>query len=67
MTGLRDSHRTINLILAISILRSSLKFMLSRVEHEKSFITSRPGRNLEKKVFMSHGPFESNYSKCVSL
>ena len=43
-----------NMISTISIFESSLGFMLSRVEHEKSFITSvrdRPKRLATAKKF----------------
>ena len=40
MTGIGDLNLKIPLILAISV-----NFMLSCVEHEKSFITSGPGNS----------------------
>ena len=43
MTGFGDSNLKFTMILAISVFLSNLKFMLSRVEHENSFITSGPG------------------------
>ena len=43
MTGFGDLNLKFPLILTISSVRSNLNFMLSRVEHEKSFITSGPG------------------------
>ena len=43
MIGFGDLNLKFQLILAISVIMSSLNFMLSRVEHEKSFITSGPG------------------------
>ena len=42
MTGFDDLNLKIQKILVISIFISSLNFMLSRVEYEKSFITSKP-------------------------
>ena len=42
MTDFVDLNLKIPIILVISIFISSLNFMLSRVEHEKSFITSGP-------------------------
>ena len=44
MTGFGDLYLKFPLILTISVFMSRLNFMLSRVEHEKSFITSGPGR-----------------------
>ena len=43
MTGSSELNLKIPSILAISIFMSILYFMLSRVEHEKRFITSPPG------------------------
>ena len=43
MTGFGDQNLKMPLILALSVLISSLTVMLSRVEHEKCFITSGPG------------------------
>ena len=43
MTGFGDLNLKFPLILAILVLISSLNFMLSSVEHEKSFITSVQG------------------------
>ena len=43
MTGFGDLNLKSPLILAISVFMSSLNFMLSLVEHEKSFITLGPG------------------------
>ena len=42
MTGFAALNLKIPLFLAISIFMSSLNFRLSRVEHEKRFITLRP-------------------------
>ena len=42
MTGFGDLNLEFPLILAILLFMSSLNFMLRRVEHEKSFITSTP-------------------------
>ena len=43
MTGFGYLNRKFPSNFAISIFMSCLKLMLSRVEHEKSFITSGPG------------------------
>ena len=42
MTGFGDLNLKIPSILAVSIFMSCLNFMLSWVEHEKSFITLGP-------------------------
>ena len=42
MTGFSDLNLKFPLILAISLFMSSFDFVLSRVELEKCFITSRP-------------------------
>ena len=42
MTDFYDLNLNFPISLAISVFMSSLNFMLSRVEHEKSFITSGP-------------------------
>ena len=43
MTGFANLNLEFPFILAISVFMSSLNFMLSRVEQEKSFITSELG------------------------
>ena len=43
MTAFGDSKLKFPLIFAISVFMSTLNFMLSRGEHEKSFITLGPG------------------------
>ena len=43
MTDFEDLNLKISLIVAIFIFMSYLNFMLSQVEHEKSFITSGLG------------------------
>ena len=43
MTGFDDISLNISMILASLIFMGSLNFILSRVEHEKSFITLGPG------------------------
>ena len=40
MTGFDDLNLKLRLILAVLVFMSSLNLMLSRVEHEESFITS---------------------------
>ena len=50
MAGSSELNLKIPLILAISIFISILNFMLSSVEHEKSFITLRPGLYSDKLV-----------------
>ena len=42
MTGFGDLNLKLQLILDISVFMSSLNFMLTRVEHGKSFITGGP-------------------------
>ena len=42
MTGFGDLNLKFSMIQAISVFMSSLNFMLSKVEHENSFITSEP-------------------------
>ena len=42
MTSFGDLNLKFPLILAISVFMIRLNFMLGRVEHEKSFITSGP-------------------------
>ena len=43
MTAFGDLTMKSPLILAFSVFMSSLNFMLSSLEHEKSFITLGPG------------------------
>ena len=43
MTVFSDFNLKFPIIWATSVFMSSLNFMLSRVKHEKSFITLRPG------------------------
>ena len=43
MTGFCDLNLKFPMILAISVFMSISNFMLSWVEHEKTFITSEPG------------------------
>ena len=45
MTGFGDLNLIFLLILALSVFMSSLNLILSRVEHEKSFITCGPGQS----------------------
>ena len=49
MIGVGDLNLKIPLILAISVFMSSLNFMLSLLEHEQSFITSRGLVYLQEK------------------
>ena len=53
MTGFGDLNLKLSLILAISVLISSLNFMLSRDEHEKSFKTSDTGISGFVKLFLA--------------
>ena len=53
MTGFGDLNLKMPLILAISVLISSLNFMLSRVEHEKSFKTSDTCISGSVKLFLA--------------
>ena len=46
MFGFDDLNLKFPLILAISVFRSSLNFMFSRVEHDKCFIISGPVENM---------------------
>ena len=43
MTSFCDLNLKVPFILAVSVCMSTLKIRFSRVEHEKSFITSGPG------------------------
>ena len=55
------------LILAISVFMSSLNFMLSRVEHEKCFITWEPGFFVSFRFFCAHivyGYYDCNRFLC---
>ena len=51
MTGFGDLNVKISLILAVLILLSNSNFMLSRAEHETSFITSGPNKCHSRLLF----------------
>ena len=57
MAGFYDLNLKMLLILAILIFMSSLNVMLSKVEHEKSFITSEPSWKPRRQVFSRRGSY----------
>ena len=59
MSGFGDLNLKFPLIVAISVFMSSLNFMLSLVENERSFIISGPGRKLQRSFHVTgliYGP-----------
>ena len=56
MTGFCDLNLKFPLIKAMSVFMSSQNFMLSWVEPEKSFITSRPGGMRKTDSFLRLKP-----------
>ena len=65
MTGFVDLNLKFPMILAISEFMSSFNFMLSGVEHEKSFITLGPGSNLCHFLTLSECFKANKCSYCV--